>query len=140
MEAERERRAEVILASAEKESQILVSEGFRQESINISEGEKQKRINEAIGRGREIAIMADATSEGVRKVATAIQKPGGKMAVKMRLAEQFVKQLQKVIVQSKVSAFPVELATLKGALDAFQSKASDASGSQTKPQQPGGMP
>lgn len=120
MEAERQRRAEVILATAEKEAQILVSEGFRLESIKTSEGEKQKRINEAEGRGREIAIMAEATAEGVKKVAAAIQKPGGKMAVKMRLAEQFVKHLQTVIEKSKVSAFPAELATLKGAIDAFK--------------------
>jgi regulator of protease activity HflC (stomatin/prohibitin superfamily) len=132
MEAERQRRAEVILASAEKESQILVSEGFRQESINISEGEKQKRINEAEGRGREIAIVAEATSEGVKKVAAAIQKHGGQVAVKMRLAEQFVKQLKDIIEKSDVSAFPVELATIKGALEAFQ-KGNNESGPRRTP-------
>lgn len=119
MEAERQRRAEVIIASAEKESQVLISEGHRQEAINISEGDKQKRINEADGRAKQISLVAEATSQGVVKVAQAIQKPGGKMAVKMKLAESFIQKLEEVISKSKVSAFPAELSTLKGAIDSL---------------------
>lgn len=122
MEAERQRRAEVILASAERESQILVSEGYRQEAINHSEGEKQRRINEAKGRAREISAVADATAQGVKMVAAAIQKPGGDLAVKMKLTEQFVKKVENIIKNSSVSVFPVELATLKGAVDSLMKK------------------
>ena len=56
MEAEREKRADITLATAAKESKILISEGYRQEAINISEGDKTKRINEAKGRASEIEI------------------------------------------------------------------------------------
>jgi len=103
MEAERQRRADVILASAERESQVLISEGFRQEAINISEGERQKRINEAKGRAKEISAIAEATSQGVRLVAQAIQKPGGKTAVKMKLTEQFIKRVQSIVEKSSGS-------------------------------------
>ena len=117
MEAERAKRAEVTLASADKESKILISEGHREEAINLSEGEKQKRINEAKGKAQAIAILADATAESVRKIAAAIRKPGGDLAVKMTLVEQFIDHMGKVIRTAKISVLPVELANLKGLVE-----------------------
>jgi regulator of protease activity HflC (stomatin/prohibitin superfamily) len=116
MEAERAKRAEITLATAEKESKILISEGFRQEAINISEGEKQKRINEAIGRAKEIEILAEASAEGLQRVAKAIQKPGGEAAVKMRLVEDFIGRMGEVLNGADVSVLPADLANLKGIL------------------------
>ncbi|MDT8407287.1 MAG: SPFH domain-containing protein, partial [Methylococcales bacterium] len=97
MEAEREKRADITLAMAQKESKILISEGHRQEAINISEGEKQKRINEAQGRASEIKILAEASAEGLQQVAHAIKQPGGDMAVKMRLVEDFIGRVGEVM-------------------------------------------
>jgi regulator of protease activity HflC (stomatin/prohibitin superfamily) len=119
MEAEREKRAEITLATAEKESKILISEGYRQEAINISEGEKQKRINEAIGRAKEIEILAEASAEGLQRVARAIQKPGGEYAVKMRLVEDFIGRTGEVLNGANVSVLPADLANLKGILTAL---------------------
>ena len=119
MEAEREKRAEITLATAAKESKILVSEGHRQEAINISEGEKQKRINEAKGRASEIEILAEASAEGLQKVAQAIKKPGGDYAVKMRLVEDFVGRTGDVLKGADVSVLPADLAHLKGILTAL---------------------
>jgi regulator of protease activity HflC (stomatin/prohibitin superfamily) len=116
MEAERAKRAEITLATAEKESKILISEGYRQEAINISEGEKQKRINEAIGRAKEIEILAEASAEGLQRVAKSIQKPGGEAAVKMRLVEDFVGRMGEVLNGANVSVLPADLANLKGIL------------------------
>lgn len=119
MTAEREKRAEITLATAEKESKILISEGYRQEAINISEGEKQKRINEAIGRAREIEILAEATARGLQKIAQATQKPGGEYAVKMRLIEDFITRMGEVMNGANVSVMPADLAHLKGILTAL---------------------
>ncbi len=119
MEAERAKRAEVTLANAEKESKILISEGYREEAINLSEGERQKRINEAKGRAKEIAILAQATAESIQQVATAIRKPGGDLAVKMKLIEQFIDHLGRVIQTAKISVLPVELANLKGVVESI---------------------
>lgn len=119
MEAEREKRAEITLATANKESKILISEGFRQEAINISEGEKQKRINEALGRAREIEILAGASAEGLQAVAEAIQKPGGSYAVKMRLIEDFIGRMGEVMNGADVSVLPSDLAHIKGVLTAL---------------------
>lgn len=120
MEAEREKRAEITLATAGKESKILVSEGYRQEAINISEGEKQKRINEALGRASEIEILAEASAEGVRKVAQAITKPGGEYAVKMRLVEDYISRTGEVLKGANVSVLPTDLAHIKGLLTALK--------------------
>ncbi|MGB0453012.1 MAG: SPFH domain-containing protein [Bacteriovoracaceae bacterium] len=113
MEAEREKRAEITLATAQKESQILLSEGERQEAINISEGEKQKRINYAKGKAEEIELLAEATAEGSKLVAEAINKPGGSMAVKMQLVEQYVNELNDVLGNAKVTVLPEGMANMK---------------------------
>lgn len=119
MEAEREKRADITLATAGKESKILISEGYRQEAINISEGEKQKRINEATGRASEIEILAEASSEGLQKVARAIEQPGGDYAVKMRLVEDFIGRMGEVLRSADVSVLPADLAHLKGIMTAL---------------------
>lgn len=132
MTAEREKRAEITLATAEKESKILISEGYRQEAINISEGEKQKRINEAIGRAREIEILAEATARGLQKIAQATQKPGGEYAVKMRLVEDFITRMGEVMHGANVSVMPADLAHLKGILTALGQNLGPAPGQTPK--------
>lgn len=114
MEAEREKRAEITLATADKESKILLSEGIRQESINISEGEKQKRINLAKGRAEEINLYATATAKGAEIVAEAISSTGGSKAVKMQLVEQYINELGDVLGNAKVSVIPEAMANIKG--------------------------
>ena len=114
MEAEREKRAEITLATAKKESQILHSEGVRQESINISEGEKQKKVNLAQGKAKEIELLATATAEGSRMVAESIKKPGGELALKMQLVEQYVDELHGVLGKAKVKVLPEGMANIKG--------------------------
>ncbi len=113
MEAEREKRAEITRATAEKEKLINVSEGKRQSAINISEGEKQKRINEANGRAEGIKLIADSTAQSLKLVAEAIDLPGGNEALKMRIIDQYIDQLDEVIEAGDVSLFPANLASLK---------------------------
>lgn len=117
MEAEREKRAEITRATAEKEKLINVSEGKRQSAINISEGEKQKRINEANGKAEGIKLIADSTAKSLKLVAEAINLPGGNEALKMRIVDQYIDQLDEVIEAGDVSLFPANLASLKGILE-----------------------
>ena len=114
MEAEREKRAEIVRASAEKEATINVSEGERQEDINLSEGEKQRRINVAKGRAEAISIIAEATAEGTRLIAAAVQVEGGPSALKMQLVEEYIEMLSDITTTAKVSVVPLELAKIKG--------------------------
>ena len=117
MEAEREKRAEITRATAEKEKLINVSEGKRQSAINISECEKQKRINEANGKAEGIKLIADSTAKSLKLVAESIDLPGGNEALKMRIIDQYIDQLDEVIEAGDVSLFPANLASLKGILE-----------------------
>jgi len=126
MEAEREKRAAITRATAEKEKLINVSEGQRQHAINISEGEKQKRINEALGRAEAIKLVADATAQSLSMVGEAIGAPGGKEALKMRLLEQYLGELNGIIEGAEVAVFPASLATLKGVVDELRTQGAGA--------------
>lgn len=113
MEAEREKRAEITESTGTRDYKINESEGEKQSAILHSEARRQKRINEARGKAREIELIADATAKGLKRVASAIAKPGGDLAVKTQLIEQFVGQLGEVMEHANVSVLPTETANLK---------------------------
>ncbi len=114
MEAEREKRSEITMATAKKESTINLSEGEKQEAINISEGEKQKRINEAMGKARSIELIAEASAEGMKSIAEAIRADYGMNAVQMRIFEQYIDEWGKIAAKADVSIVPAQLASIKG--------------------------
>ena len=114
MEAERQKRAQITLAVADKEARINVSEGERQAAINLSEGDRQRRINEANGRSEEIALLATASAAAITAIATAIRQPGGALAVKMEVLEQFIEAFGRILEAADVSVVPAQLATLQG--------------------------
>ncbi|RUO60313.1 SPFH domain-containing protein [Pseudidiomarina insulisalsae] len=116
MRAERERRAAIAKSEGERQSMINVSEGHKQEVINLSEAEKLKQINEAEGRAREIELVAAATAEGLRKIAAAIQEPGGQDAVSLRVAEQYVKEFGNLAKETNTLILPAQLADIGGAV------------------------
>lgn len=120
MEAERDKRAEVTLAQAEKEMKINLSEGERQAAINISEGEREQRINLAKGKAYRITKLAGASAEGIRLVASSIQKEGGQLAIHMRLLEEFVDELGNIFEKSDISILPNEMANIKGVFEGFK--------------------
>lgn len=113
MEAEREKRAEITNSEGHRQARIFESEGEQQSKVLISEAERQKRINEAKGRAKEIELIATATAQGINRVAEAISKPGGDLAVKTKLVEQYIKQFGNIIKTSNVSVLPTETANLK---------------------------
>jgi len=114
MEAERQKRAEITRSTGERESKINLSQGERQEAINLSEGEKQRRINVAEGRATEIRLLAEASAQSIQLVAAAIQKPGGQLAMRTQLIEQFIEEFGKILWNADVSVVPAGLAKLKG--------------------------
>jgi regulator of protease activity HflC (stomatin/prohibitin superfamily) len=113
MEAERDKRAEITKSSGDRDAQINTSEGEREASILMSEGRRQQRINEAEGEARETELLAEATAKGIERVADAVAQPGGSLAVKMRLTEQFIDRLGEVVDDANVSVLPMEAANLK---------------------------
>ncbi|PEN06179.1 paraslipin [Longimonas halophila] len=113
MEAEREKRAEITESTGERDARINVSAGKRQGAILLSEGEREKRINEANGQAREMELLAEATAYGIERIADAIAQPGGSLAVKMRLTEQYIDEFEGIVENANVSVLPVEAANLK---------------------------
>ena len=109
MRAERERRAVVAESEGARQARINVSEGDRQEAINLSEAEKLKQINEAEGRAQEIRLIAEATASGIREVANALIEPGGRDAVNLRVAEQWVSQFGQLAKTNNTMIVPAQL-------------------------------
>lgn len=113
MEAERQKRADITNSEGFRASRINESQGEKQSQVLISEAERQRRINEAKGRAKEIELIALASANGIKRVAEAVAKPGGELAVKTKLVEQYIDQFGKIIKSSNVSVLPVETANLK---------------------------
>jgi len=90
MRAEREKRALILTSEGERDAAINQAEGEKQQVIKASEAKKQQQINEADGAAAAILAIAQATAEGLRKVADTIRVPGGQEAVQLRVAEQYI--------------------------------------------------
>jgi regulator of protease activity HflC (stomatin/prohibitin superfamily) len=90
MRAEREKRAVILTSEGERDAVINQAEGEKQQVIKASEAKKQQQINEAEGAAAAILAIAQATAEGLRKVAETIRVPGGQEAVQLRVAEQYI--------------------------------------------------
>lgn len=119
MRAERERRAVVAQSEGEREAKINVSEGMKQETINLSVADKERQINEAEGKARQIELVAQATAEGLRVVAEAINTQGGKDAVALRVAEQYVNEFGKLAKTNNTMILPAELSNIGSAVAAI---------------------
>jgi len=109
MRAEREKRATVLTSEGIRDSAINTAEGEKQQVIKASEAKRQQQINEAEGQAQAILSIASATSEGIRRVAEAIQAPGGYQAVQLRVAEQYITQFGNLAKQGNSLVLPVNL-------------------------------
>jgi regulator of protease activity HflC (stomatin/prohibitin superfamily) len=114
MRAERERRAQIALSEGQREAQINVAEGQKQEVIKQSEAKKLSQINEAEGKAREIELLANATAQGIVQIAQAIQTQGGKDAVNLRVAEQYIIQFGNLAKESNTLIIPQNLSDVGG--------------------------
>jgi regulator of protease activity HflC (stomatin/prohibitin superfamily) len=92
MRAEREKRALILQSEGQRDAAINNAEGDKQQVIKASEAKKQQNINEAEGQSAAIMSVAKATAEGIRQVAEAISMTGGRDAMQLRLAEEYIKQ------------------------------------------------
>lgn len=116
MRAEREKRAMIAESEGHKQAKINVAEGEKQELIARSEGEMQKRINEATGRAAEIEALANATANGLRAIALAINEQGGKDAVNLRIAEQYLNEFGKLASENNTMIIPANLSDISGVI------------------------
>lgn len=109
MRAEREKRAVVLASEGQRDAAINEAEGDKQQVIKASEAKRQQQINEAEGQAAAILAIATATSEGIRKVAEAIQLPGGYEAVQLRVAEQYIGEFGELAKASNTLVLPASV-------------------------------
>lgn len=81
MQAEAERR---------KRATVLDSEGAKQSEINIAEGARQSAILQAEGEAAAIITKAQATAQGIQVLAAQLRQAGGREAVALQVASQYV--------------------------------------------------
>jgi regulator of protease activity HflC (stomatin/prohibitin superfamily) len=109
MRAEREKRAVILTSEGQRDAAINNAEGEKQQTIKASEARKQQQINEAEGQASAILAVATATAAGIRSVAEASQAAGGREAIQLRVAEQYIGEFGKVINQASTIILPANL-------------------------------
>ncbi len=86
--------------------------------IKESEASRQRQINEAEGQAQAILAVAEATAEGLRKVAESIGGPGGIEAVQLRVAEKYVEQFGHLAKVNNTVILPATLSDVGGMIAA----------------------
>ena len=138
MRAEREKRAVVLQSEGQRDAAINTAEGEKQQVIKASEAKRQQQINEAEGQAAAIRAVATATAQGLREVATAIQTDGGREAVQLRVAEQYVTQFGQLARTTTAVVVPANLTDVAGMIAAAM-RVFETAGGQTGAR-PGGPP
>jgi len=99
----------ILTSEGHRDSAINMAEGDKQQVIKASEANRQQRINEAEGQASAILAVANATAEGIRQLASAIESPGGTQAVQLRVAEQYIGQLGNLAKEGNTLVVPANL-------------------------------
>ncbi|MFN9708652.1 MAG: SPFH domain-containing protein [Burkholderiales bacterium] len=104
--AEREKRALIAASEGRKQEQINIATGEREAAIARSDGQRLSDINQAQGQAAAIVQVAEATSEAIRKIAQAIQQPGGTEAVNLKVAEKAVEAYAQLAQKNNTMIVP----------------------------------
>ena len=95
MQAERNRRAEILNAEGEKQSLILRSEGEKASKSNQAEARKQSEILRAEGEAKAIILNAQAEADAILRVAEAVRSGNTDPATYM-LAMKYIEALREM--------------------------------------------
>lgn len=124
MQAERDRRAEILKAEGEKQSAILKSEGEKAAEINAAEAEKQAKILKAQGQAEAQILQAEAEAKAIAQVSAAVAAKGSD-PVQYLLAIKYIDGLKEMVSgkDNKTVYLPYEassmLSSLGGIKDMF---------------------
>jgi len=114
MRAEREKRAVILTSEGDRDAKINQAEGEKQRVIKESEANRQQQINEAAGEAEAILAVATATAEGLRRVAAAVSSPGGRDAMQLRIAEDYVQQFGNIARTTNTVVVPASVSDIAG--------------------------
>lgn len=132
MQAERERRAQILKSEGEKQSTILKSEGDKQSQVNEAEAEKQAKILQAEGEAqakilqaeaeaKAKVLQAEAEAEAIRQVTEAIQSSKADPASYL-LAVKYIDSLKEMVSgkDNKTVYVPYEATSVLGSLGSIK--------------------
>lgn len=121
MQAERERRAQVLKATGDKEALILESEGKKAALINKAEADKQTKILAAEGEANSKRIQAEAEAAAIQMIAEAIKGTGMSPANYM-LADKYISTLKEMTSgkENKTVYMPYEASAMLGSVASFK--------------------
>lgn len=112
MTAERDRRALIYKSEGDMQSRINRSEGIMAEMINKSQGEMKRRINEAEGKAKEIETISNATAQSIELLADSLVEEGGMEAIRLRLTQEYLKNLSNIANPETNVLLPADLTKL----------------------------
>ncbi|MFQ3306826.1 MAG: regulator of protease activity HflC (stomatin/prohibitin superfamily) [Candidatus Midichloriaceae bacterium] len=107
--SERQKRADILESEGKMQSMINIAEGRKREVVLNSEAGMTDKINKAKGESEAIKLVASATALGIESVAEAILKNGGKDAVSMKIAQQYIDAFKKLAKDSNTIIIPSEI-------------------------------
>lgn len=121
MQAERNRRAEILKAEGQKKSLILRSEGEKQSQINQAEAIKQSEILKAEGLAKAKVLQAQAEAEAILRVTEAIRSSNTDPATYM-LATKYISTLSEMVSgkDNKTIYMPYEASGLLGSIGSIK--------------------
>jgi regulator of protease activity HflC (stomatin/prohibitin superfamily) len=112
MRAEREKRGQIAISEGDMLSKINRAEGDKQEAIKKSEGERMKLENEARGRAYAILEVAKATAQGLEEIGKAMQQPGGREAMQLKIAQEWIAAYAELGKKSNTMIIPTNVTDL----------------------------
>lgn len=126
MQAERNRRAEILNAEGEKQSLILRSEGEKASQINEAEARKQSEILRAEGDAQAIILNAQAEADAIRRVAEAVAVGKTDPAAYM-LAMKYIDTLREMTTgkDNKTVYIPYEASSVLSSLGSIRTLFND---------------
>ncbi|KAJ6258991.1 Flotillin-1 [Drechslerella dactyloides] len=114
--AERSKRAEILESEGQRQAAINIAEGKKQSVILASEALKAEQINRAAGEAEAIRLRAEATAQGIEKVAAAIEAgaDSAQNAVGLSVAEKYVDAFGKLAKESNTIVIPSAMGDVGG--------------------------
>ena len=128
MRAEREKRATILESEGDRDAKINQAEGEKQRVIKESEAAKQQQINEAEGEAAAILAVAQATAEGLKKVAEALNAEGGDKAMQLRVAEDYLERFGNLAKAGNTLIVPANLSDVASMIGAATTVLKQVSG------------
>ena len=126
MQAERNKRAQILTSEGEKAAEILASEGEKTAIINRADAQKQQAILHAEGEAQARIRKAEAEAKAIELITEAVGKSTN--PANYLLAQKYIQMLQELATGDKTKTvyLPYEATNLMGSIggikDLFKSE------------------